>query len=138
MPSICQKWNGRGKLKVLYWKSHGGPIEMLNYDKIGTLQNYNKNGPVRDPLEYSVKLVNPYHECMNTLIKRIRPFNTCYISQIYFDSLDGNKMSVKQAQTRDKWIERILDLIDYHCSLVQYDRPIISKYIEHVRRHRRH
>jgi predicted HAD superfamily hydrolase len=52
-------------------KSNNDHIEMLNYDIIGTLQNFDENGPVRDPPEYNLESVEAYHKCMELFLKNI-------------------------------------------------------------------
>lgn len=43
-------------------------IEMLNYDKIGTLIRW-ENGPVREKLEYELELVEPHHESVECAVR---------------------------------------------------------------------
>jgi hypothetical protein len=47
-PKICQNAYNLGKLLNIVFDARGTPIEMLNFDVIGTLQNYEKQGPIRD------------------------------------------------------------------------------------------
>ena len=67
-PEISRHYHKEGKLTALVFDNHGC-CETLNYDVVGMLQNY-KNGPVRDPPEYETKIIQPYHNCINTLINR--------------------------------------------------------------------
>lgn len=119
MPEVTRKWYDRGKVKVLSWRMRGGPIEMLNYDLIGTLQNYTFTDgiprPVRDALEYSHDRVKPYHNCMDQLVANIQPAPSWEVPKK----------------------REILDLIDDLAAGIQRTKPAISKYIEHEVHHRR-
>ncbi len=46
-------------------------FEYLNYDKNGSLINYISDGAVRKPLEYDLKLIEPYHKCMSLFMDNI-------------------------------------------------------------------
>lgn len=54
-------------------QTYNDHLEMLNYDLIGTLQNFDNNGPVRDPVEYDLKPIRVYHNCVNTFLQNIPP-----------------------------------------------------------------
>src|SRR5205807_489773 len=64
-PSFCKSFWKKDKLTSLVFNARGSPCESLNYDKIGTLQNYTNYGPIRDKLEYNIDLITPYHDCIN-------------------------------------------------------------------------
>ena len=49
------------------------PIEMLNYDLVGTLQDFTRDGPVRDKLEYDYNVVNVYHKAIGKFLTKISP-----------------------------------------------------------------
>lgn len=72
-PSISKAYYKKEKIINLIFNTRGSPIEMLNYDNIGTLQNFTQEGPIRDELEYNVELIKPYHDCINYLLKLIEP-----------------------------------------------------------------
>lgn len=114
MPPQCLELYKRDRLHSIAFYAHGGPIEMLNYDNIGTLQDYDdKKGPKRDSLEYKEKLIKPYHECINTFLN-----NLTVIDEHYDLKLLG-----KAVRKMFKWIRS------------SNQKPVISKYIEHVRSH---
>jgi len=46
-------------------KAFGVRIEVLNFDRIGSLISFNKDGPIRNPLEYKLEDVLPAHECID-------------------------------------------------------------------------
>jgi hypothetical protein len=73
LPPICQSHYKHHKLIIPILSSAGTPIEMLNYDLIGTLYDYTSNGPVRSRPEYQIKHVEPYHNCMKKLVEKIIP-----------------------------------------------------------------
>lgn len=73
---ICRKQQEQNRFITLYFNSHGSPIEMLNYDTQGTLQNYTKSGPKRDKPEYNLKKIKPYHDAMNVIIDTLLTPNT--------------------------------------------------------------
>jgi hypothetical protein len=69
--------NYRDRIQNIVFGVNGGPIESLNYDTVGTLQNYSKEcGAIRDDLEYSLDLVAPYHECIQTALDLIKPLSS--------------------------------------------------------------
>jgi len=66
----------QGRMRVLMWGVAGAAIEMLNYDVIGTANDFTRAGPVRAPPEYDVRLLQPYHRCVAHfvgLLHRARP-----------------------------------------------------------------
>ena len=111
-PIISQKYYQSGKLITLVFGSRGSPIEMLNYDTIGTLQNYNLKGPVRDKLEYDKNLIQIYHDCIETLLFKI-----------------PTPATIK----RDKLHVAIKKMFDG----ILKETPIISKYITHMTSHKK-
>ena len=74
-PPISKTYRNAGKLINLVFNARGSPCESLNYDSIGTLQDFLEKGPVRDTLEYSKELIEPYHNCINYIVDQIRPLN---------------------------------------------------------------
>lgn len=114
-PAITKEYLKQKKVLNLIFDARGGPIEMLNYDLVGTLQNYTNNGPIRDPLEYNLKYVEPYHRCIEYLLNKIQP-------------LDEKVLDTPQIQNIKKKLDQVY-------SKIRVDRPIISKYIDHANKH---
>lgn len=120
-PYDVQEQISKEKLINLVFDTAGSPIEMLNYDNIGTLVDYvSFIGPVREPLEYNKRLILPYHECINYIIKQITPLNY----QI-------------DKQTRNFSSKELHSLIDKIFSVIKYDKPILSQYIKHMGKHKK-
>lgn len=113
-PDISQDAYHRDKLINLVFNARGSPIEMLNYDLVGTLMDYTITGPVRDRLEYKESWVTPYHECIETIIKSLPAIDT------------STKHNLKGLHSRiNKLFKLILD-----------NKPIISKKIDHIGKHK--
>jgi len=72
-PEISKKYYKKDKIFNLVFNTRGSPIEMLNYDNVGTLHDYCEYGPIRDQLEYDYELIKPYHDCMDFMVNLIRP-----------------------------------------------------------------
>lgn len=116
LPEITQYYNDQAKFFSLVFNTRGGPIEMLNYDIIGTLVEYSPLiGPVRKPLEYCKQRILPYHDCIDFILNKLEPIS---LSDTVFDPIQ---------------IQRLIKNI---AKGIQKDRPIISKYIEHTGRHK--
>lgn len=99
----------------LVFDARGSPIEMLNYDLVGTLQTYNEHGPVRNKLEYEYSLIEVYHKSIDLVVKNMEPLKLEDITRNCKDSL--RKLLVKL----------------FDCIL--NDKPIISKNIRHIGKH---
>lgn len=112
-PSFSKKYLDR--LVNLVFEAHGSPIEMLNFDVVGTLQDFNEKGPVRDEPEYKLKVVDAYHKSIARLVDLIEPLE--------FSPL-GKKDS-----------EGLLIAIRDIFANLQATKPTISKYATNVRRH---
>ena len=110
--NVSRSYYKQGKLINLVFDARGSPIEMLNYETIGTLQNYNKIGPIRDKLEYDIKLVKNYHTCIDTLL---------------------NKIPDPPNLNRDE----LHDTIKKIFKGILKEKPIISKYIVHIANHKK-
>lgn len=115
-PSSVQKYIRSGKLVSLVFSAHGSPIEMLNYDTIGTLQTYNDKGPVRDKPEYDIALVKPYHDCIEYIVDHVKPINHSELIEKY------------DIETLQKLVQKL-----FKCILS--DLPIIAKEFHHIGRH---
>ena len=116
-PKMIQKYINKHRLITLVFNAHGSPIEMLNYDMIGTLQNYDDDdGPIRDKPEYDIDLVRPYHECIDYATNHMKSLNHAEVASKY------------KLETLQKLIKKIFhDILD--------DLPAISKHIHHLGRH---
>lgn len=115
-PSICREYAKKNKLFNLVFDARGSPIEMLNYDIIGTLQDYSaKNGPIRDPLEYRMSRLESYHTCIDYIVDHLKQFP-------YDLAIDQNEL---------------ISLIKKIYRVIQDNKPIISIYIMHPARHKK-
>jgi hypothetical protein len=116
-PKMIQKYIDKGRLVALVFNAHGSPIEMLNYDTIGTLQGYDEEeGAIRDELEYDIELVKPYHECIEYATNHMKSLNYHDITNKY------------RLETLQKLIKKLFkDILS--------DLPAIAKHISHVGRH---
>lgn len=112
-----QKMIKKGDCKFMVYGASGSPIEMLNYDLIGTCNDYNKYGAVRAPLEYSEKYVKVYHNCIDQFIELIKK------SRSPVDESHGINCMYR---TTNFLLEPAFD-----------DLPVISKWIDHERKHDR-
>lgn len=104
------------RCEFLIFGAAGSPIEMLNYDVIGTCNDYVKYGPVRAAVEYDIKYVLPYHNCVNTFIELIKKHPAKVID---------HKSNGKLLTTIKHLFEPALD-----------DLPVISRWIDAERKHR--
>jgi len=115
LPGICQLPYKQDQLRVMVFAAAGTPIEMLNYDIIGTLQNYTDKGPIRDQAEYPINRLEAYHVCMELLINQIQP--------------------IKKIRNMMRQEETLLDLIRKIYFIIQYNVPVIGTYVEHQVKH---
>ncbi|AYV76393.1 MAG: protein kinase [Terrestrivirus sp.] len=120
-PEITQTYVKKNKFVNIVFNARGGPIEMLNYELMGTLRDYTENGPVRDLLEYDINVVKPYHGAMSKIFDNIKQFTEL----IDYDKDDCNK----HLAILDKVINKLFVSI-------QNDLPIISEFISHASNHR--
>lgn len=103
------------RAEFIVFKSIGSSIEMLNYDLIGTCNNYDRSGPIRAPLEYDSSIVKPYHDCSKVFIDLIKKHRNKIIHSYDHDNL---KQTIK------------------HLFLpIRDNLPSISKWIEPERHH---
>ncbi len=117
-PSISRP-HGNNKLINLAFNIRGGPIESLNYDQIGTLQAYDAiKGPIRDVLEYDIKTIEPYHNCMQTITKHLV------------------KLDLQTVMTKYS-LNDLNQMIVNFFKFIQKDYPIISKNFSHVGKHKK-
>lgn len=112
-PLITRTHYKNGKFINLIFDARGSPIEMLNYDVIGTLQTYKKTGPVRAKTEYSRKYLEPYHICVDYFCEQSNPID-----------LDN---------TYD--LSKLHQIIRKIYRTIQDNKPAISMYIKHPAKH---
>lgn len=113
LPDVCLKPYKKDRFSIMVYNAAGSPIEMLNYDLMGTLQDYNVHGAVRSPQEYPNQHVQPYHDCMKLLIDQIKPIKNLH-------------------HINDKDFPKIINKI---YSIILHDLPIVSKFITHQVKH---
>lgn len=115
-PAISIKYHKTGRFINLVFDARGSPIEMLNYDDVGTLQTYTVDlGPVRDKIEYSPHYLEAYHVCVDYAVSIINPPQMSKFDQINMVSLE----------TLIRKIYRV----------IQDNKPAISMYIRHPAKH---
>lgn len=105
----------KGRAEFLVFNAGGSPIEMINYDLIGTCNDFTSNGPVRAPVEYDKKYVIPYHDCNEAFLKVIHENSS-------LDESDHN-------------IDNIIDRIKHIYKPALEDLPVISHWIKPERKH---
>lgn len=121
-PYAIDNYLKHGKIFNLVFNAKGSPIEMLNYDNIGTLQTFSSLGPLRDPPEYDLELVKPYHDCIHFAI----------------DNLDNHELSNKQYSFKyESELTKLEKLIDKLYKCIKITRPTIAKYIKHIGKHKK-
>lgn len=118
-PKVCRKAHKEGKLLNIVFDARGTPIEMLNFDTIGTLQNFNERGPIRDPPEYSISRLEAYHVCIQYLLQKTIPWETV---------LAANKTFELEICELGPLIQRIYRVI-------QDNKPFLNNYIKHPGKH---
>lgn len=111
-PLITQKNYYKGKFTNVVFDTNGSPIEMLNYDLVGSLIGYDKNGQIREKIEYDKKLIQHYHKCIELIISKIKP-------------LDGDLLIEKYNQTN------LYHLVNKLYNVIKTTKPFVSKYIKH-------
>lgn len=106
-----------GKFINIVFNARGSPIEMLNYDNIGTLVDFNVQGPVRHVLEYDLRQINTCHVCINYIIHNMKNFRM---------QINGSNFKLKKL---GKLINKLFDPI-------KNKKPIVSDYINHIGKHK--
>lgn len=119
-PYMVEKYIRKEKIKNLVFGAKGSPIEMLNYDCVGTLQNYSSNGPVRDNLEYKFKLIKPYHTSIDFIVDKLKYF------------IDENNYVTKFCKNN---LDNLCILIDKVFKCIKINKPIVGQYIQHIGKH---
>lgn len=121
LPKIARSYHNAGKLINLVFNVRGSPCESLNYDYIGTLQDFYEKGPVRDTLEYSKELIEPYHNCIDHIISKIGPLNK---------NLEPNT-------NVNGLLNELLYNIKKIFSIIAYKKPTVLKYTDHIGKHKK-
>jgi len=117
-PSVTREQEKLGRFVNIVFDAKGSFCESLNYDSIGTLQNYDHNGAIRDVVEYNLELIKPYHNGMEYVINKTRPLN--HIIRL---------KNLKQILLlTDKYINKMF------ISIIN-EKPTILKYTEHISKH---
>ena len=116
-PQGTQTLTQLGKLRTLLDDVRGTPIEMLNYDLQGTLKDWVNGKAVRDPPEYSEKLIGKYHDHIRHICRQLQPFDVSKIPKSHQDA------------------ETLLRLIEKRCECIRANLPVVSRYIKHVANH---
>jgi hypothetical protein len=122
-PKITRHYHKKRRFINIVFNARGSPCESLNYDLVGTLQDYNENGPVRDPLEYDYNLVKKYHDCMNYILERTPPLTS----------------AINNMLKRDKFQEYLLSLLSTNINKVfeaiLVNKPTVLKHMDHIGKH---
>jgi hypothetical protein len=116
MPPECYQLAKKNRLRACSFDMAGSPIEMLNYDVIGTLMDYDEKGAVRLPpeKEYDVNLLKPYHKCVE-LFLRVHQKRPAY------------SVSTENLQQCIDFVSRSIK--------ERKDQPSLKNDITHVRKH---
>lgn len=116
-PEIVRKYHKLGKVKALVFDARGSPIEMLNYDTIGTLQNYTERGSIRDVLEYPVQHLEAYHVAIDVAVANTQPIPST-----------GSVTLGLSTPQMDSLIRKIYRVI-------QDSRPNVREFVKHPSKH---
>lgn len=115
-PKSSREYYKKKKLYCAIYDTRGSPIEMLNYDIVGTLQGYTDIGPVRDKLEYDLDRVKIYHKCFDLLTSK-----TC-----------------KQKNNLDKYqIHKVKREMKKYFEILKYKKVGFSNFTRHIGRHKK-
>jgi hypothetical protein len=121
LPYACQPVIDNNKMKILTFGAGGSPIEMLNYDIIGTLNDFSKSGPIRGDPEYDPVLLEPYHISIDTMISSLD------MVDIHLD--DSNKLFSEHNV-------EILNIISSIYDQIRNKQPLISQLVRHHENHK--
>lgn len=116
MVANTKKYCKKKKFITLATNVAGSTIEMLNYDLVGSLVNYNNFGPIRSKIEYDTKYVKPYHKCIEYMISCI-------------DSLDVHSINKKYN------IDTLHNFITFYITKMLTNKLKIFKCIKHKKKH---
>lgn len=112
-PVISRDYARKNKLVNLVFDARGTPIEMLNYDIRGTLQNYTEDGPLRDKLEYDMSLLEAYHTCIDYMVSQLKEFG----------------------DTDNYNLDELTLIIRKVYNVILNDHPALAEYIKHPSKH---
>lgn len=119
LPKSVIKYKNKNKFTILVFKSPKGyNIESLNLDSIGTLQDFSEKGPIRDKLEYNIKIIKPYHKCIDFILNKIGPLNI--------------KMKQKKA---DNLLTQLHINIKNIFQFIANREPTVLKHIKYIKNH---
>lgn len=116
MPKCSQDAIANKRFVVVVYGARGSPIEMLNYDKVGTLEDFTSIGPIRADLEYSIDTIETYHECIDTMIS---------------DERFPTDLKLQEYNLKD-----LVKLINKLFKVILEQKPVISDDISHVGKHK--
>lgn len=112
---VYQQIFQKGRYRACSFDMAGSCAEMLNYhDSMGSLVNYDANGPVRMKLEYDGKTLRPYFKCVNYYLKLHERTESHSINTAHAD--ECMKHIAKRIRKRK-------------------NQPVINTWITHVRKH---
>ena len=114
-PDISRDYAKKNKLINLIFDARGTPIEMLNYDIIGTLQDFSDAGPIRDALEYDMERLESYHTCIDHIVSQL-------------DSLPDNVDKLYS-------LDELYQIIKKIYKVIQDNKPALAEYIKHPSKH---
>lgn len=115
-PTISQKQKDVDRFINLVFDARGSPIEMLNYDIVGTMKTYSRHGAIRCEPEYELKYLEPYHTCIDFAALQIK-------------SIDPESALLK-IKLNDLKI-----LIRKIYRVIQDNKPVIANYMKHPVKH---
>lgn len=113
-PPISRDYAKKNKLVNLIFDARGTPIEMLNYDIIGTMQNYGSNGPIRDQLEYEMGHLEAYHTCIDHMTSQLSDLTS----------------TIKKYD-----LDELYQVIKKIYKVIQDNKPALAEYINHPSKH---
>jgi hypothetical protein len=114
-PSITRSAYEEGKFINIVFDARGSPIEMLNYDIVGTMDTYNENGAKRCKPEYPLNLLESYHVCVDYICTKLKTQKLENISKY-------NVLELKE-------------LIRKIYRVIQDNKPEIANYMKHPSKH---
>ena len=115
-PKSSREYFKKKKLYCAIYDTRGSPIEMLNYDVVGTLQGYTSIGPVRDKLEYDLDRVKIYHTCFDLLTSK----------------------TTKQKNNLDKYhVHKVKKEVKKYFGILKQKKVGFSCFTRHIGRHKK-
>ena len=114
-PRISINAKDSNKFINLVFDARGTPIEMLNYDIVGTMKDYKRSGAVRCEPEYNLEYLEPYHVCINYMCEKVNPIKKTFVESCQ--------------------ISELLPLIKKIYRVIQDNPPAIAQYAIHPIKH---